>query len=183
MDKVNILLVGATGSGKSSTINALLGTEAATIGHGVAPETMSINRYECENKILWDSPGLGDGKEADQRHSTNIINKLLEIDDNGYYLIDQVVVVIDGSTRDLGTTYKLLETVVIPNIGKNSERLLIAINQADRVQQGRQWNYEENKPEPELEKILEKKVASVKRRLRESTGINAKVVYYSSTSY
>ena len=37
--KVNIMLTGATGSGKSSTINALFHMEVAKVGVGVDPET------------------------------------------------------------------------------------------------------------------------------------------------
>ena len=38
--KVNILIAGATGCGKSSTINALFASEKAVVGQGVNPETM-----------------------------------------------------------------------------------------------------------------------------------------------
>ncbi len=38
--KVNIMITGATGCGKSSTINALFDTEVAKVGVGVNPETM-----------------------------------------------------------------------------------------------------------------------------------------------
>lgn len=61
--KINVMITGATGCGKSSTINALFNTEKAKVGVGVDPETMSIEKYELDNLILWDSPGLGDGKE------------------------------------------------------------------------------------------------------------------------
>ena len=74
--KVNILITGATGCGKSSTINALFDAEKAKVGQGADPETMDIAKYELSNIVLFDSPGLGDGKEADQRHSKNIMDKL-----------------------------------------------------------------------------------------------------------
>ena len=77
-NRLNILITGATGCGKSSTINALFDTEVARVGVGVNPETMDIEKYELDNLTLWDSPGLGDGKEADNRHSKNIIKKLHE---------------------------------------------------------------------------------------------------------
>ena len=75
--KVNILITGATGCGKSSTINALFQTSNAKIGTGVDPETMDIHKYELDNIVLFDAPGLGDGKEADRNHAKNIIDKLL----------------------------------------------------------------------------------------------------------
>lgn len=181
MGKVNILLVGATGSGKSSTINALLGDNVAKVGDSPDPETMTITRYEYGNRVLWDTPGLGDGI-LDASHSQQIIEKLLELDQNGYYLIDQVITVIDGSTRDLGTVYKLLETIIIPNLGKNTNRLLVAINQADRAMKGRHWNDTKNKPEDALLQFLERKVESVRNRIKSSTGVDVKVIYYSSKS-
>jgi len=38
--KINLMITGATGCGKSSTINALFNTEVAKVGIGVAPETI-----------------------------------------------------------------------------------------------------------------------------------------------
>lgn len=147
-EKLNIMITGATGCGKSSTINALFGENKAKVGMGVDPETMEITKYNLDNVILWDSPGLGDGKEADIKHSKNIINKLLERDDKGDYLIDLVLVILDGSTRDLGTSYDLINNVIIPNLGEEKDsRILIAINQCDVAMKGRYWNYENNEPE------------------------------------
>lgn len=88
--KINIMVTGATGCGKSSTINALFDTEVAKVGVGVDPETMEIEKYELDNLVLWDTPGLSDGREADNRHAKNIINKLLERDKDGNALIDLV---------------------------------------------------------------------------------------------
>ena len=48
-----------------------------------------------------------------------------------------VLVIIEGSNRDMGTTYQLLNEVVIPNI--QSDRILVAINQADFAMKGRHW--------------------------------------------
>lgn len=141
--KINIMITGATGCGKSSTINAMFDTEIAKVGVGVDPETMEIEKYELDNLILWDTPGLGDGKETDNRHSKNIIKKLSELDDQGKALIDLVLVILDGGSRDLGTSYELINQVIIPNLGEDKEnRILVAINQADMAMKGRNWNYE-----------------------------------------
>jgi predicted GTPase len=179
--KVNLMITGATGCGKSSTINAMFNAEVAKVGIGVDPETMEIQKYELDNLILWDSPGLGDGKEKDIQHSKGIIKKLNELDEKGNPLIDLVLVILDGGSRDLGTSYELINQIIIPNLGKNTKnRILIAINQADVAMKGRYWDYENNKPEPKLVEFLEEKVKSVKNRVKEATGVDVEPIYYSA---
>lgn len=179
--KVNIMITGATGCGKSSTINAMFDTEVAKVGVGVDPETMEIEKYELDNLVLWDTPGLGDGKEADNRHAKNIIKKLSEVDENGKALIDLVLVILDGGTRDLGTSYELINSVIIPNLGKDKEnRILVAINQADMAMKGRNWDFEKNEPNEQLISFLENKVVSIKNRVYEATGVRIEPIYYSA---
>lgn len=179
--KVNIMITGATGCGKSSTINALFDTEVAKVGEGTDPETTGIDRYELDNLILWDTPGLGDGAEADRRHTQDILNKLSEVDANGKAVIDLVLVILDGGTRDLGTSYDLINKVIIPNLGENKEnRILVAINQADMAMKGRNWDSERNEPNEVLVEFLESKVESVKKRIYESTGVDIEPIYYSA---
>ncbi len=179
--KVNIMITGATGCGKSSTINAMFDTEVAKVGVGVDPETMDIEKYELDNLILWDTPGLGDGKEADNRHAKNIIRKLAEVDSEGNALIDLVLVILDGGSRDLGTSYELINNVIIPNLGDEKEkRILVAINQADMAMKGRNWDFEENAPNQVLVDFLEEKVRSVRTRVMEATGVKIEPIYYSA---
>lgn len=179
--KVNLMITGATGCGKSSTINAMFNSSVAKVGTGVDPETMAIQRYELENLILWDSPGLGDGKENDIKHSKGIIKKLNELDDDGKPLIDLVLVILEGPSKDLGTSYELINQVIIPSLGENAkERILVAINQADIAMKGRHWDRENNKPMPPLIEFLENKAESVKRRIKEATGVEVEPVFYSA---
>ena len=176
--KLNILITGATGCGKSSTINAMFGEEVAKVGVGVDPETMDIKKYPLGNMILWDSPGLGDGKEADNRHAKNIIRKLAEKDENGNALIDLVLVILDASSKDLGTSYELINSVIIPNFPK--ERILVAINQADMAMKGKHWDENENKPDEKLETFLNEKAESIRKRIFISTGVDVETIYYSA---
>lgn len=178
--KVNILITGPTGCGKSSTINALFNADKAKVGQGVDPETMEIYKYELNNIVLYDSPGLGDGKEADKRHAKNIIEKLYAKNEKGELLIDLVLVILDGSSRDLGTSFELINQVIIPNLGEDTSRLLVAINQADVAMKGRYWDFEHNCPEPELIKFLDEKVASTRKRIKEATGVDVEPIYYSA---
>lgn len=180
-ETINLMITGATGCGKSSTINALFATEKAKVGIGVDPETMEIQKYDMDKLILWDSPGLGDGKEKDEKHTANIREKLQELDENGNPLIDLVLVILDGSSRDLGTSYQLINRVIIPCLGENAkDRIIVAINQCDVAMKGRYWDYDNNKPEPKLKQFLAEKVESVKRRISEGTGVDITPIYYSA---
>lgn len=108
-------------------------------------------------------------------------SKLNERDENGNLLIDLVLVILDGSTRDLGTSYELINQVIVPNLGEDkSGRILVAINQADVAMKGRYWNSEENRPEPQLVEFLEKKAESVRKRIKEGTGLDVTPIYYSA---
>lgn len=179
--KVNILIAGATGCGKSSTINALFDEEVAKVGTTPDPETTTIEKYEYDNLILWDSPGLGDGKENDIRHSKNIIKKLTETDSDGNALIDLVLVIIDGSNRDMGTSYQLINEVIIPTMGEDrSDRILVAINQCDVAMKGKHWDSEGNRPDAVLTDFLNQKVESVHDRIMEATGVDITPIFYSA---
>lgn len=179
--QTNLMITGATGCGKSSTINAMFNMDVAKVGIGVDPETMEITKHELDNLILWDSPGLGDGKEKDIQHSKEIISKLNELDADNNPLIDLVLVILDGGSRDLGTSYELINSVIIPNLGENAkDRILIAINQADVAMKGRHWDFENNKPDLKLVEFLDEKVKSVKNRVKEATGVNIEPIYYSA---
>lgn len=75
----------------------------------------------------------------------------------------------------------MINQVVIPNLGENAkDRILVAINQADVAMKGRNWDYENNKPLPDLVKFLDEKALSVKRRIKEATGIDVEPIYYSA---
>lgn len=187
--ETNIMLVGATGCGKSSTINALFScnqqeeyVEVAKVGSRTDPETKDIERYRIGNLVLWDTPGLGDGTEIDEHHRNVITELLLEDDgeEEGNALIDLVLVILDGSTKDLGTSYQLLNEVIIPELGdENTGRILIALNQADiAMKTGRHWNCEKNEPDETLTRFLEEKVVSIRSRIKEDTGLNITPVYY-----
>lgn len=182
--QTNIMLVGATGCGKSSTINALFScggetAEVAKVGTKADPETKDIEKYTIGNLVLWDTPGLGDGTEIDEHHKNVIRDLLQEKDDEGNALIDLVLVILDGSTRDLGTSYKILNEVIIPELEDETGRILLALNQADvAMKTGRHWDYEKNEPDETLIAFLEDKLKSIKERIKTDSGLDVEPIYY-----
>lgn len=179
---LDVALVGATGVGKSSTINVLFGKEVAKVGFGVEPETMNVAEYAISDIFrIHDSAGFGDGIQADKTHAINLSNLLLKTfsKDSVYGYIDLVLVILDGASRDLGTTYHLLEQVVLKCINPN--RVIVAINQADMAMSGRNWDKINNKPNEILKKFLDEKASSIKLRIKEATKLNISTpVYYSA---
>ncbi len=183
INPLDVMVAGVTGAGKSSTLNAIFQKEVAKVGRGVDPETMHLDSYSLHEAFrLWDTPGLGDGVMSDKMHSKKMIDLLYKNYYNGgeeFGFIDMVLVIIDGSNRDMGTNYKLLNEVIVPNF--QSKRIVVAINQADMGMKGRYWNHEANIPEPKLKQWLEQQALSVQLRVKEATGVMIeKPIYYSA---
>lgn len=180
---LDVMVTGVTGAGKSTTLNAFFQSTVAKVGDGVDPETMELDAYALNDYFrLWDTPGLGDGVHIDQIHKKKMIDllyKTYSADDSTYGFIDMVLVIIEGANRDMGTTYTLLNEVIVPNIQR--DRILVVINQADVAMKGRHWNHMTNTPDASLIAFLDEQACSIQKRVREATGVSIlKPVYYSA---
>ena len=178
-NELHILIVGACGCGKSSTINALFNMDIAEVGYGVDPQTQKVSEYKLDNLYLHDTPGLGESPKKDMEHIKKIKTALREVDSKGKPVIDVVLVIVDGSHRDMSASFKLINEVVIPNM-QQKDRILIGINRCDLALDGRGWVEEYNYPDEELLQRLEEKTESVRRRIKEDTGVDVKPVFYSA---
>ena len=180
---LDVMVTGVTGAGKSTTLNAFFQKGVAKVGDGVDPETMELDAYELNDYFrVWDTPGLGDGVEIDQIHKKKMIDLLYKTytsDGQTYGFIDMAIIIVEGANRDMGTTYTLLNEVIVPNI--QNDRILVVINQADVAMKGRHWNTNIQSPDSQLISFLEEQALSIQKRVREATGINIlKPVYYSA---
>lgn len=75
-DKINILLMGASGVGKSSLVNSFFGIDIAKTGDGV-PQTQHLEKFVYEDKglILWDTKGI---EAADYQNTLNDLKIALD---------------------------------------------------------------------------------------------------------
>lgn len=181
--KINILTIGATGVGKSSTISALFknyGLEVdIAIGESAKPQTMSVDPYELDNLVIWDTPGFGDSTEKDAIHKDKIIDILRKKDEDGFPLIDLIFLIIDGSHKDLGSAFDLFKNVVVPELGDDIHgRVLIGLNKADKVLHASFWDEETNSPKEKLDLELEKRRNDYIERIKEETGLELNPMYY-----
>jgi len=171
---LDVMVTGVTGAGKSTTLNAMFQRTVAKVGDGVDPETKELDAY-CLNDVyrLWDTPGLGDGVAQDLRHQRKLIallNKTYCLDNHHYGFIDLALVVIEGANRDMGTTYHLLNDIIVPNIQR--DRILVVINQADIAMKGRHWHYDQGCPDACLDNFLQEQALSIQSRVRDATGVS-----------
>ena len=180
---LDVMVTGVTGAGKSTTLNTIFKKNVATVGNGADPETMDLDSYSLNDVFrLWDTPGLGDRVANDEIHKRKLVDllyKTYSLDGNIYGWIDSAIVVLEGLNRDMGSTYTLLNEVIVPNI--QADRILVVINQADMAMKGRHWNKETNRPDEVLVDFLERQALSIQNRVKEATGVTIrKPVYYSA---
>lgn len=177
---LDVLLVGATGTGKSSTINALFGRKVTEVGTGAEPTTQDVSQHTVAQYLrLHDCAGLGDSPAKDVRHSRKIRALLREKFTKSLYLIDMAVVVLDGSSRDLGTAYDVLQNVVLRDL--HPSRVVVAINRADLAMKNRGWDALAKRPDAHLLDYLNDQALQVQKRLTTATGHHiTKPVFYSA---
>ena len=180
---LDIMVTGVTGAGKSTTLNSFFQRNVAKVGDGVDPETMELDSYRLNDFFrIWDTPGLGDGVEIDKIHKKKMLDLLYKkysMKHGGFGFIDMAIIIIEGSNRDMGTTYTLLNEVIVPSIQK--DRILVIINQADMAMKGYHWDYENNIPDDKLIDFLEEQAISIQKRVKEATGVEIiKPLYYSA---
>lgn len=183
--KINILIIGASGAGKSETINALLKdagihNQKALANSGSDSVTTEINSYKIGNCTVFDTPGLGDLPEKDEQHIKKIISKIHEQDVQGNRLINLVIVILSANNlRNLKSEYTLINDVLIPNMA-DAEKLIIAINKIDLFDDCHFWNLKNNQPTSQLKNTIEIELQKIRIKIKEATNIETTPIYYSA---
>lgn len=191
-EKIHILIIGATGSGKTSTIRAMFDESKMSaedraklkVGVSANPETMSIQSYKIGSGIvLWDSPGTGDGKK-DEQHLAKIKSLIQTHNAKNEGLIDLALIVLNGmDLRDLSAPFSLIDSVL--NELGDPNRIVVAINKCDMASDNptHSFDYANNALSKELETELDEKVEQIKQRFIDNKGIELDNVLYYSAGY
>jgi uncharacterized protein len=175
-----IVLLGETGVGKSSTLNALFNA-GADIDH-IRPCTIEPAEYAVVTEMsgshgvfrVFDMPGLGQDLEADHAFLKEYARILPQC--------DVALWVLDGSTRTLSQAQAALRGVVTAAMS-GLDRLVIGINKIDRLEPG-DWNFRSNTPSREQKQNIAARVEDVCTRLAGPVGLQqSRIVPYSAKQH
>ncbi len=148
-------LMGKTGAGKSSLINALFQSQQSPVSD-VSGCTRQAQRFSMTMKshtlTFVDLPGVGESLERDREYHQLYRNLLPELD-----LIIWVLKADDRAWSSDEQCYRFLTE----QCGYQPSRFLFVLNQADKIEPCRQWNELSHQPSPEQAASLELKQQAV----------------------
>lgn len=157
-----IAIIGNTGVGKTSTINALFGTKLP-VSHVEActqqEEEVSFDGKLLDgaagNIIIYDMPGLGEDIEADERHKRTYTRVIAEC--------DVAVWLLTATGRAMSFDQMMIRDVVAPANINLASRLVIGINQIDTIQPGH-WIDEGNLPSRTQRQSIERRIKDIREK-------------------
>jgi len=127
-----VLVLGATGCGKSSLVNLVFGENVAEVGAG-KPVTKGIERFESDTYCLFDSEGYELGSENQSRYKSEILSFIEKFDDQSN-LVDRPHLawycISYASHRITDTDIEILR-----NLKQVGIPVCVVFTQADRVSQ------------------------------------------------
>lgn len=136
-------LMGKTGVGKSSLINALFQSQLSSVSN-VSGCTRQAQRFSMtmNNHTLTfiDLPGVGESLERDKEYHQLYRNLLQELD-----LIIWVLKADDRAWSSDEQCYRFLTE----QCDYQPNRFLFVLNQADKIEPCRQWDEQQHQPSPE----------------------------------
>lgn len=157
------------------TVNALFNLEEKVSHTGAGTIKASENRITLPDGgslSVIDMPGLGEDIELDKEYK-EIYQKTLPD-------VDVVLWVIQADAKDLKKDQKILRDIVQNTMGDLKGRLVIGLNQVDKIGPG-EWNKKFNYPSPEQEDNINRRCQDIQNKLSESLFIKVdQVEYYSA---
>lgn len=170
-----IALIGETGVGKTSTINALFG-KGLDVSHTRACtqfETEVVGERGRPVRVV-DMPGLGEDLDADEQHFETYRRVLRDV--------DAVVWILKADNRAMTNVQRSLARLVKDEI-LDVTKLVVALNQVDLLQPGT-WDRQINLPSPEQELTIAKRREDVLEKIAKVVKLPERhVVAYSARTF
>jgi len=170
-----IALIGETGVGKTSTINALFG-KGLEVSHTKACTRIEIEVIGERGKPVrvFDMPGLGEDVDADEAHFETYRRVLAEV--------DVVVWIIKADNRAMTNIQRALSRLVKEGT-LDVRKLVVAINQVDLLQPG-EWDKAVNLPSAEQEETIGLRRRDIVEKMQRVVELPARqVISYSARTY
>ena len=171
----HIAVIGKCGVGKTSTINALFGTDWKISHVRAATKTVQEFLYESERGRLKisDLPGLGEDIETEDRYREMYAGVLKQC--------EIALFVLKADSRDMLEVQRILRDVITEANPEVAKRIVIGLNQVDLVHPGN-WIEAANLPSEEQEANIRQIAKERLRSLRKVCRITPRqLVPYSAT--
>lgn len=186
-----VAVIGQSGVGKSTTLNAVFGIESHT--SNVAEGTTKIIEKvfpmrDGFNLSIYDMPGLNNDVDKDNEYE-ELYKKILPG-------CDVIVYIINAHSRDLGEDCRILKEIVLPICNTNSLRdnLILAFNKIDTIGETEdpndpelRWDVVNNRPTEKLKKAIKIKLNDFSDKLVDENIVGSEdvikpeqVVFYSA---
>lgn len=170
-----VAVIGKSGVGKSTTINALFNL-TEKVSHVDAGTLVEAERtVVLPNGVpltVIDMPGLGEDIERDGEYEA-IYRRILPGS-------DLVLYVVQSDLKALSMDQRILREVVAPIMRDFKDRLVVGLNQVDRIGPGN-WNEKFNWPSPEQEQSIDRRCKDIRDKLKKEVKIRPdQIEYYSA---
>lgn len=164
-----VAVIGQSGVGKSSTLNAVFGLNlpVSDIQEGTTEIIEKVfPMRDGFNLSIFDMPGLLQSRKRDNIYEEMYKEILPQC--------DVIVYIIKANTRNIGDDCRILKNVVLPICNQNSikDNLIVAVNKVDTIGETIDpedpelvWDPIENKPSKKLWDCIEKKRLDIFEKL------------------